>query len=152
MNRGGQPRRREFSPPESRPEDGRAAQGRKSSHAADVAYVSCTAGESVAAAGSAGMTILLRSGVLHAVCPHGAERHRGPAVIPPDVATAGVFSMIRFAFALAVVASMFIAGTASAEQARASRSSVEAARKGPVAKLIELERRKNEWLRQRFGR
>ncbi len=60
--------------------------------------------------------------------------------------------MIRFAFALAVVASMFIAGTASAEQARASRSSVEAARKGPVAKLIELERRKNEWLRQRFGR
>jgi len=26
------------------------------------------------------------------------------------------------------------------------------ARKGPVAKLVELERRKNEWLRQRFGR
>jgi hypothetical protein len=47
---------------------------------------------------------------------------------------------------------MFIAGTASANQVNTSRSSAEAARKGPVAKLIELERRKNEWLRQRFGR
>jgi trigger factor len=27
---------------------------------------------------------------------------------------------------------------------------VQAARKGPVAKLIELERRKNEWLREKF--
>jgi hypothetical protein len=60
--------------------------------------------------------------------------------------------MVRFAFALAVVTSMFIAGTAAANQVNTSRSSAEAARKGPVAKLIELERRKNEWLRQRFGR
>jgi hypothetical protein len=32
---------------------------------------------------------------------------------------------------------------------RSSRA-VEPQRKGPVAKLIELERRKNEWLRERF--
>ena len=32
---------------------------------------------------------------------------------------------------------------------RSSRT-VQPQRKGPVAKLIELERRKNEWLRQRF--
>jgi len=60
--------------------------------------------------------------------------------------------MVRIAFVFAVVAGMFIAGSASAEQMRAARSSAEAARKGPVAKLVELERRKNEWLRQRFGR
>jgi hypothetical protein len=36
---------------------------------------------------------------------------------------------------------------------KASRSQAStAARKGPVAKLIELERRKNEWLRQQLGR
>jgi biopolymer transport protein ExbD len=35
---------------------------------------------------------------------------------------------------------------------RVPSAQIEAARKGPVAKLIELERRKNEWLRQKFGR
>jgi hypothetical protein len=35
-------------------------------------------------------------------------------------------------------------------QAQNSQAGIGAARKGPVAKLVELERRKNEWLRQRF--
>ncbi|NBW96227.1 MAG: hypothetical protein EBR28_05760 [Planctomycetia bacterium] len=60
--------------------------------------------------------------------------------------------MMRLAFIFAFVFSMFLVGTVDAAQTRASRQSVDAARKGPVAKLIELERRKNEWLRQQFGR
>ena len=51
---------------------------------------------------------------------------------------------------IAVLAT-FVIGT-SASQAQNSSAQIEAARKGPVAKLIELERRKNEWLRQKFGR
>lgn len=58
--------------------------------------------------------------------------------------------MKRFLLLVAVLASMVIGGTASAEQLRAAGRQMTAARKGPVAKLIELERRKNEWLRQRF--
>ena len=53
---------------------------------------------------------------------------------------------------IAVMASLFISAHASAEQNRTRQSSVENTRKGPVAKLVELERRKNEWLRQRMGR
>ena len=61
--------------------------------------------------------------------------------------------MRRLALVIAVLASIAVAGSASAEQMRASaRSQATAARKGPVAKLIEMERRKNEWLRQQFGR
>ena len=61
--------------------------------------------------------------------------------------------MRRALLAIAVLASLIVTGTASAEQMRASRSQVNsAARKGPVAKLVELERRKNEWLRQQLGR
>jgi hypothetical protein len=40
----------------------------------------------------------------------------------------------------------------SASQAQYSSQQIGATRQGPIAKLIELERRKNEWLRQRFGR
>lgn len=59
--------------------------------------------------------------------------------------------MIRVALLVAVVASMLIAGTASAaQQSRAARAAAQSQRKGPVAKLIELERRKNEWLRETF--
>jgi hypothetical protein len=60
--------------------------------------------------------------------------------------------MIRLALLAAIVSSMFLVGVADASQNRAARQSVDAARKGPVSKLIELERRKNEWLRQQFGR
>lgn len=60
--------------------------------------------------------------------------------------------MRRAMLVLAVVTSLFVAASASAEQMRASNAQATAARKGPVAKLIELERRKNEWLRQQFGR
>lgn len=60
--------------------------------------------------------------------------------------------MVRLALLAAIVSSLFLVGTADAAQNRAARQSVDAARKGPVAKLIELERRKNEWLRQQFGR
>jgi hypothetical protein len=47
---------------------------------------------------------------------------------------------------------MFLVGSVDASQTRAARQEVQGARKGPVSKLIELERRKNEWLRQQFGR
>jgi len=57
--------------------------------------------------------------------------------------------MQRMLIVVAVLATLVIG--ASASQAQNVRSEV-GARKGPVAKLIELERRKNEWLRQRFGR
>jgi hypothetical protein len=60
--------------------------------------------------------------------------------------------MIRFAFFVAIVSSIVMASTASAAQNTAARQSAQATRKGPVAKLIELERRKNEWLRQQLGR
>jgi hypothetical protein len=59
--------------------------------------------------------------------------------------------MIRFALLVGVVASMFIAGSASAaQQSRSTRAAAQGQRKGPVSKLIELERRKNEWLRETF--
>jgi hypothetical protein len=58
--------------------------------------------------------------------------------------------MQRILFVVAVLSSLVIGGSASAEQLRNARQEVSAARKGPVAKLIELERRKNEWLRQKF--
>jgi hypothetical protein len=58
--------------------------------------------------------------------------------------------MRRIALVVAVLSSLVITSTASAEQMRASRSQATAARKGPVAKLVELEKRKNEWLRQQF--
>jgi len=60
--------------------------------------------------------------------------------------------MIRLAILAAIVSSMFVVGTVDAAQNRAARQELQAARKGPVSKLIELERRKNEWLRQQFGR
>jgi hypothetical protein len=58
--------------------------------------------------------------------------------------------MRRIALVVAVLSSLVITSTASAEQMRAGRSQATAARKGPVAKLVELEKRKNEWLRQQF--
>ena len=57
--------------------------------------------------------------------------------------------MSRIVLLVAVVATRFIGGAASAAQVRGAQQ-VQGARKGPVAKLIELERRKNEWLRERF--
>ena len=57
--------------------------------------------------------------------------------------------MSRIVFVIAVVSTLFIGGVASASQIRSGQQ-VQAARKGPVAKLIELERRKNEWLREKF--
>ena len=57
--------------------------------------------------------------------------------------------MQRVLFMIAVVSSLFVGGAASAAEVRTGQQ-VQAARRGPVAKLIELERRKNEWLRERF--
>ncbi len=57
--------------------------------------------------------------------------------------------MNRILFVVAVLSSMALAATASAAPSRTA-AGASATRQGPVAKLIELERRKNEWLRQRF--
>ena len=53
--------------------------------------------------------------------------------------------MRKILLAVAIISSLVIASTASAAQSQAN-----GARKGPVAKLIELEKRKNEWLRDTF--
>jgi len=61
--------------------------------------------------------------------------------------------MHRLMLLVALIASFVVASTASANQsARPARPELNAGRQGPVSKLIELERRKNEWLRQRFSR
>ncbi len=60
--------------------------------------------------------------------------------------------MHRLMILAAIVTSLFFATTASAARSQAANAQVKAPRKGPIAKLIELERRKNEWLRQRFAR
>jgi hypothetical protein len=60
--------------------------------------------------------------------------------------------MKRVLFFAAVISSVVFASTTFASQPRTARNEVGATRNGPVAKLIELERRKNEWLRQRMGR
>lgn len=60
--------------------------------------------------------------------------------------------MQRMFFAAAIVSALVISSVATAANSAPARSQVSAARKGPVAKLIELERRKNEWLRQQFAR
>jgi hypothetical protein len=62
-----------------------------------------------------------------------------------------VLFMHRLMLLIAIVTSLVVASTASANQARPGRPEV-SGRQGPVSKLIELERRKNEWLRQRLGR
>lgn len=60
---------------------------------------------------------------------------------------------MRYAmFLLAIITTLVVASSASANQARSANPEVAAARKGPIAKLVELERRKNEWLRQKFAR
>ena len=56
--------------------------------------------------------------------------------------------MRRMIVVMAVVATLVVTGSASAQQIRGQQ--IGAQRNGPVAKLVELERRKNEWLRQRF--
>ena len=58
--------------------------------------------------------------------------------------------MQRILFVLAMIVSMTVGATASASQIATTQAS--GVRRGPVAKLIEMERRKNEWLRQRFSR
>jgi len=57
--------------------------------------------------------------------------------------------MRRIVLVVAVLTSLVIAGTASAAQ-NVTSNGASATRKGPVAKLVELEKRKNEWLRQQF--
>ena len=57
--------------------------------------------------------------------------------------------MRKILVAVAIISSLVIASTASAAQ-NAGKSQANGARKGPVAKLIELEKRKNEWLRETF--
>jgi len=55
-------------------------------------------------------------------------------------------------FLIAIITTFVVASSASANQARPAQPDVAAARKGPIAKLVELERRKNEWLRQKLAR
>ena len=55
--------------------------------------------------------------------------------------------MKRVLFVLAMIVSMAVGATASASQIAGS-----GVRRGPVAKLVELERRKNAWLRSMFSR
>jgi hypothetical protein len=56
--------------------------------------------------------------------------------------------MHRMLIVAAMLATLAI-GT-SYSNAQYGNSQIRATRSGPIAKLIELERRKNEWLRQRF--
>ena len=56
--------------------------------------------------------------------------------------------MRRMIVLMAVVATLVVTGSAGAQQIRGQQ--IGAQRQGPIAKLVELERRKNEWLRQRF--
>ncbi len=58
--------------------------------------------------------------------------------------------MQRIVFAIAMIVSMVVAASASASQVATRQTA--GVRRGPVSKLVEMERRKNEWLRQRFGR
>lgn len=60
--------------------------------------------------------------------------------------------MHRLMLLIAIVTSLVVASTASANQSRAGGAEAKATRNGPIAKLIELERKKNEWLRQKFSR
>jgi hypothetical protein len=55
--------------------------------------------------------------------------------------------MMRKVFVVAAVAALLLACDSASAASRKSGASV---RKGPIAKLIELERRKNEWLRRTF--
>ncbi len=57
-------------------------------------------------------------------------------------------TMQRMLIVFTVLSTLVIG--ASVSQAQTSRQEIGAARKGPVAKLVELERRKNEWLREKF--
>jgi len=56
--------------------------------------------------------------------------------------------MRRMVVLMAIVATLVVTSVSNAQQIRGQQ--VGAQRSGPVAKLVELERRKNEWLRQRF--
>jgi len=56
--------------------------------------------------------------------------------------------MQRMLIIVAVLSTLVVG--VSASQAQPSRQEIGATRQGPVARLVELERRKNEWLRQRF--
>ena len=58
--------------------------------------------------------------------------------------------MQRVLFVLAMLVSMTVGAAASASQAVTRQPA--GVRRGPIAKLIELERRKNEWLRSLFTR
>ncbi|MCK4685295.1 MAG: hypothetical protein ABGW78_07145 [Pirellulales bacterium] len=62
--------------------------------------------------------------------------------------------MRRMCLIAAVVATMFIASSGEASAARYSQQgrSVSTRQFRPFARLIELERRKNEWLRSVFSR
>jgi hypothetical protein len=51
---------------------------------------------------------------------------------------------------VAVVLGTFASAASALAAPSRGQAGVSATRNGPVAKLIELERRKNEWLRQRF--
>jgi hypothetical protein len=57
--------------------------------------------------------------------------------------------MKRVLLVAAVLASIAYTASAFAAPSR-GQSGISATRNGPIARLIELERRKNEWLRQRF--
>jgi len=127
---------------------GRAARACDAAGTADASCVSC-AGSRATAEKIPATTPMLPCVRCQGEAVCSATAGRGSFSFPPLES----LLMRRLALVIAVLASIAVAGSASAEQMRASaRSQATAARKGPVAKLIEMERRKNEWLRQQFGR
>ncbi len=55
---------------------------------------------------------------------------------------------MRFAFSMLIVMVLGLSQIPNADAASRSRSRVRARRAGPMVRLVELERRKNAWLRR----
>ena len=111
---------------------------------ADVVYISCNAPKRPADEPQRLTTMSQSLGL-----SGGCRALRRPTPSPRSLHPQQEPLMRRILLVIAVVSSLVIASTASAAQNRAS-SQASGARKGPVAKLVELEKRKNEWLRQQF--
>jgi len=58
--------------------------------------------------------------------------------------------MKRVLIVVALLATVAVGIAATATPSVAARAGFNQARRGPIARLIQLERRKNEWLRRTF--
>ena len=123
------------------------AHARDAVRTVDVVYFSCNGSIPLVGKWRRLATMSNLSGLPESVVPSD-DRRPHHARCPQ----AGAPLMRRIALVVAVLTSLVLASTASAEQMNRSGSQASAARKGPVAKLIELERRKNAWLREKMGR